>query len=1026
MARSRILTALILALVALAWPVTAHAEPISAAIASGIAAATGLSATGAGVTLAASIITGVLGTALTSAISFGISAIVGKPKGGGAGGWADRATAMQTVSKSAIETRKIVIGRVRTSGSLALLRASGGKGNAWLYIIMVLADHLCEEIEEIYLDEKAIEATLFSITLNGVDYYWTTSSDFKASGIDGHSAGNELVRVSHRLGSDDQVAEPFLVDDRYKTPNNRAIEKIGWTEDHRLRGVCNIFLELLFSEDKFRNGTPNITALFKGAADMYDPRDGSTGYSNNWALGVRYYLKRILADAGLDESYINDESVIAAANISDEDVNLKDGGTQKRYTIDGVIDTAQPIPEVLEQLGTCGNGAIIWTQGQWHVFAGAYDTPSHTVNQDWYGDGDTEVIPRPSRDEAFNAIKGVYMDGDGDNPTWQPVDFPEITNATFEEQDGGQRIYNDVEFPFVINSERAQRLATSILKRHRQSITVKRRLNYRGLAIRPWDTIELTDEEFGWTNKVFRVMEWEFVPGEGVDVTLREESSDNYDWDPNDAIDVDNAPDSNFDIENVPEPGAVTITESLYNSTEGSGVKVKVDIEWTEPDDNAYLISDYLVGFKLTTDSEYTVQEPVRGSRITLYDVSPGTYNFRVIARNALGVKSDPVVKTKEIIGLTALPAQLTGLALTAINNQAHLRWDQSSDLDVLVGGSIRVKHTSLTSGGSWETATQIVDDLSGISTAAVVPLLDGTYFLKAVDSVGNESQDAATIQSTIVNLLNLNVIKTVQQDSAFAGAKTNMIVDDSTGWLKLDSAEDWDDILPGTNIDDWPGQIDSGFGTGLASQGIYVFDDGGNDYIDLGAIYKTRIMIDVDALIVSNATAWDDLYPGTNIDDWPGLIDGDEITQTTAYYELRYTDDDPSGSPTWSDWETFVIGDYEHRAYQIRVRVENGLASNNIFIKTLSAKFDTPDRQEVFEDTTVSIAPAAATPITYSTPFYSKPELQHVIQSAEEGDTVQYTHTTSGGKYTGATVRVLNAASHSSSRTLDIYVKGY
>lgn len=1026
---ARFIKGLFLAATLALVPLTAYAEPISATIGALIigGGAIGPTAAGAAIYGALSAIAGILATsALSAALAFGVSAISGKGKTRGAGGWAERATSLQTVSRSAIETRKIIIGNIRVSGSLALIEPSGLPGqNAYLHMILLLASHPCNDITEVYLDEKAINPNPY-LVVDGVQYYQSSSSAFKASGKDGTSKGADLVICSFRLGSETQTAEPWLLRSANMFPaSRRRVDRVGWKSTDRLRGITYLYLELLFSEDRFKSGTPNVQALVEGASDMWDPRDQTFKYSNNWALAVRYYLKKI----GIPDSAINDDSVIAAANISDENVNLKNGGTQKRYTVDGVIDLGQQQKEVLDQLAVCGAGAIIYSQGQYHVFAGAYDAPSHDITADWII-GQVDVIPRPPRSEIFNGVKGVYTDGEKE--TWQPVDFPPISNATYIAQDGGVEIFKDVEYPYVTNSERAQRLAYIQLARHRASLTLTMPLDWRGLNIRVWDTVTVTLSELGLSSAVFRVIDWKFNPAEGVTVTLRQEAANLYDWDENDAIEPNDPGDGNA-VGDVPEPGNFVATERTYTSTDGSGVKVAVDLSWTPAGQNedditvgSPMVKNYMIGYKLAADTDYTNIAPVSGTSVTLFDFAPGVYDFRIFAVTNTGATSEEVVKRVEVYGLTAKPAALTGFALTAINNQAHLRWDQSTDVDVLVGGSIRVKYSPLFSGAQWETATQIAEDLSGISTAAVVPLLDGTYLLKAVDSTGNEGETAATITSNIVNLLNLNVVKTLTQNPAFLGTKTNMVLEAETGWLKLDSANVWDSLNSGVNIDDWVGNIDSGAGDGISATGEYLFYDSatGLTYVDLGSIYRCRIAISGETLVVSDATAWDDLYPGVDIDSWPGFIDGEDITQTVARYYIRHTDDNPGGSPTWSEWEEFVIGDYEHRGYQFKVVVTNGLESNNLYIKTLEAVIDMPDRLETFEDQSIPLTGGAT--ITYDKPFFSKPEVAGVIQSAQQGDTLKYTHNTSGGKYVSVLVQVLYTSGSPTTRSCDIYVKGY
>ncbi|MCP6756604.1 hypothetical protein NL533_33770, partial [Klebsiella pneumoniae] len=84
-------------------------------------------------------------------------------------------------------------------------------------------------------------------------------------------------------------------------------------------------------------GIPNVSAVVNGKK-VYDPRDGTTEWSNNAALCIRDYLTSSYGfNCSSDE--INDTYFSSAANHCDESVTLTTGGSQNRFTCDGVVDT---------------------------------------------------------------------------------------------------------------------------------------------------------------------------------------------------------------------------------------------------------------------------------------------------------------------------------------------------------------------------------------------------------------------------------------------------------------------------------------------------------------------------------------------------------------------------------------------------------------------------------------------------------------------------------------------------------------
>jgi hypothetical protein len=962
----------------------AQAEPITAILlAIGFSAATASAITGA-------LITAVVG----SIISFGISALAGamsKPKmpKNTAGAFGEIAGQRLNISRNSVESRKVIYGRVRTSGPMVFVTTTdrGSAKNSYLHLVIALAGHECEEIEQIYIDEDAV-------TLDGDNY--VVESQYRDS-------GNGVIRVKKYLGTTTQVADPDLVS-----------EVTEWTENHRLLGVTYIYCRLKYDRDNFPNGVPQISAIVKGKK-VYDPRDLSTAYSTNPALCVLDYLTN--SEYGLDadlSTEIDTATFIASANNCDEDVTLADSTTQKRYTCNGVVDTASKPIDILKDLSTSMAGVIPYVQGKFRCFSGYYTAPSISIDESWLA-GDIEVQAKKPRNELFNAVKGVYVAPD---KGWQPTDFPMVTNSTYETQDGGVRIIRDLELPFTTNSVEAQRIAKILLEQGRQGIIVKMPCNFKALQLSIMDTVSVSIDQLGWASKVFRVVQWELNIEGGFTLTLQEEASASYDWSSGEQLTIDPAPDTNLpDLFTVQAPGNPVITEELYSTTDGSGLKTKAVITWAESP-HSY-VDRYIVQYKLATDSAYTpggfVDAPL--TTLTLDDLEPALYDFQVKAINVRGVSSEFATTRKEIKGLTDPPSDVTGFTLNVVSGMAHVQWDPHPDLDVKVGGGFVLKWSSKTSGATWSHGVDIGPELSGADTKAVVELLAGTYMIKALDSGGRESVNASTIVSTVANLASLNAIATGDQHPTFPGTKTNMFVDADDDTLKLDGGGLFDDLSG--NFDDAVGLFDSGGGLGFADSASYQFYNVGDsvDYWDLGDIYTARVSIDIDALIYDASELFDSA--DGNFDDRTGLFDGDDVNGMAVEFFIRTTDDDPSGTPTWSDWRKFLVGDYTARAFQFKMEIANEEISNNIEISSLSVSIDAPDRTEAFLSQAIA---SGGTTITYDKPFYGQPSFTYTLNG--EG-TPTWTHVTSGGKYTGVTVQVLNSGS-GVGRTMNVYATGY
>lgn len=758
--------------------------------------------------------------------------------------------------------------------------------NGYLHLVVALAGHECESIEEVYLNDEAVG----TLDANGL----ATTGRFSG-----------LVRIKKHLGSTSQAADPDLVQ-----------EVSQWTTAHRLRGVCYVYVRLEWDQDAFPNGMPNVKALVKGNK-VYDPRTSTTAYSDNWALCVRDYLT---TDYGLKAALdVNDASVIAAANICDESVSVP-SGTQYRYTCNGSFKLDQKPSEIMEGLVSAASGACVWTQGEYKVYAGAYTSPAMTITEDMLR-GPIKVRPRISRKSLFNAVKGTFADPEKD---YQQTDFPPVTNSTYETQDGGERIYRDITLDYTNDSYAAQRIAKIALERSRQGITVEMPCNYSAFKLAIWDTVQVTIHRLGWSNKVFRVVDWTHPPDGGVDLVLQEEASAVYDWNSGNATTIDPAPDTNLPSAfTVQQPGAPEVREELYATVDGSGVKVKAIVEWSSAKDA--FVRRYQLEYKPNISQTWTAIQDIDGNRYEILDINPGRYDFRVKAINSLGVSSEYSTSFKELYGLLEPPTEPQNLTIASIGGLALLRWTPTTELDVKIGGKYVFRHSNAQTGASWTAAVSIGEALDGGQSFALLPLKPGTYLVKTVDSGGRYSTSAASVSTTGATSLNYSNVSTVTESTTFPGTHDGTVA--TGGVLKLDSAGDIDSWSDVDSVSDWDSE------GGINLTGTYTFSAG----IDMTTVKRVRVISTIGATVTNAKDQIDDR--GNNIDVWEDF-DGDSAGDTVdAQVWVRFTDSDPSSSPepSWSEWQRLDVSEFNTRAFQFQCRLSSNDPAYNIEIDTLT-----------------------------------------------------------------------------------------
>lgn len=814
------------------------------------------------------------------------------------------------------------------------------------------------------------------------------------------TAYSSYIKVKKHLGTPDQAADSDLV-----------AQVPGWTANHRLRGIAYVYVRLQWNQDIFIHGIPTINAVLKGKK-CYDPRTATTAWTANAALCVRDYLTSSYG-FNVPAARINDAHFIAAANTADEDVPMVSGATQKRYTCNGVIDT-QYIPlDNLQQLVSSLAGAVVYVQGKFRLHAAAYDAPEASFNIDSSPSilaGAAEIRTRPDRQDMFNAVRGVFVDPARD---YQPTDFPPVTNATYEAEDGGTRIYRDIQLPFTNSAEAAQRIAKVILEKARQGITVTFPATYAALKLAPMSVVTLTDTATGWNNKVFRVMKFGFSMTQGVTVTLQEESSASYDWNSGEATTTDPAPDT--DLPNaliVTPPGAPSVGEALYTTRNSAGVKTRATITWVASADA--FIKEYQAEYRVADYGTWLVLPRTVQNTLTIEDATAGTYDFRVKAINSFGVSSDYVYALGiTLLGLSAPPADIAGLNVSAGQDVALLNWQTSEDLDVLLGGNIVIRHTPDIVSPSWSAGLEVAR-FAGNAASGTAPLLDGTYMAKAVDSSGNWSENATLVKTNLASLIVMNEVATFHYGTDFDGAKVFMSVVD--GKLQLASALDFSE-MPG-DMSTWP--LVSAIG-GYQVDGTYIPRLGG--LIDLGDVYPCRVTATLDAVAFDFS---DRVSARTNnISEWPSFVGG-VVNDITAQVFIRATNDDPlNPSAEWTEDAAFVSGNFTARAFQHYLYVtHNGFQgadspTTNLAVTDVTITVDMPDRVESASGVPV---PAAGATITFASAFKAVPHVGVTALDMATGDYWVITNQTE----TSFDIRFFNAAGTGIARTMNWAAHGH
>lgn len=444
-------------------------------------------------------------------------------------------------------------------------------------------------------------------------------------------------------------------------------------------------------------------------------------------------------------------------------------------------------------------------------------------------------------------------------------------------------------------------------------------------------------------------------------------------------------------------PLNLQVTESLYLSGI-SVVSTKAIVSWeTVTASNSYTLEYYSENVNPITISGIT------SNTIEIAPIQEGTYTFSVFAVNALGRRSQSATLEYTVAGKTTPPDDVGNFQLVALSGYAHLTWTPSDDLDVLVGGWMRVRFTPDLVNPEWSSSQDIGQQISGNATTTQLPLLTGSYLAKWVDSSGNESTNEAIISSNAASLLTLNILETLIESPSFAGTRTNAVVIDNMMRIALDKTVD--DFVLVDDIGDWDGE------GSVVPSGTYLFGQA----LDLGSVQTSRLVSDIEALGVDSLNT---------VDSWVEVdsqasFDGALISDVGIDLFARTTNDNPAITPTWSAWQPFFVGDWTARAFQFKAELFSQNINYNINVSKLAVIVDMPDRDEYGEDITSG---TSAYTVTYATPFKITPALGITAQNMGTGDYYTITNKTRFG----FDINFYNASAVQVNRTFDYHAKGY
>lgn len=811
-----------------------------------------------------------------------------------------------------------------------------------------------------------------------------------------YSGFNSFANVRWHLGSPGQAADGAL------------IQQLGgaWTEAHRAAGVAYLICSFAYNDTAFPSGIPNVTVLVRGAK-IYDPRSGTTQFTENPALMMRHVMLHPQFGKRTSMTADEDARIIAAANACDTGISYTGADFVSMFRASSVFPFGATPRDVLDDLSQAMGGEWAYAAGEYFVRAGVYQLPvMHLTDADLAvvqrgNDGSVSqnamtISPHRVRNDKVNTV-AIRIWDQAANYVQTPI-TPFRADALVAED--GAELSQEVTMPAVFYAGQAYHIAGIMLRDSRDPLTATLPFKMRAYPLELFDGITLTLDRYGWTNKEFRILSRTFLPDGRVQLTLKETSAAIF------SFGAPFVPGGYAPNTGLPRPWDIdppTITQissgedELIVQNDGT-VLNGVRVVWTPvADQSIFNGGEIELQYRVLPDGLYrSILVPGDSTETTFTGVDDlALILIRLRSRSSLAVSDWSVEEMHRVIGKTDPPPNIENLSISG----SVLTWNLPRRVPDLGGYVFRFHYGN---NLDWNSAAALHSGLITESPYDLVTRPGGvvTIMGKAQDTSGNQSQAAAVI---VMNLGDPPIANVIEQWDF-----------DALGWpYQAGEQSGW--------------TLVGGKPTATALDSLYGTDDqsfyGGDTepFYDLSAygqmVYVTEA-INVNAALAGSIMTLVAQIEGTDLHiDYrlagPGSFYGPD---NQSFYG---PDADPmyEGPGDWKPWPGQLIA--ENNAYQFRVTIGAGVDRG--ILQELVLTIDAPDLEEQIADLPIA---AGGTLIPYTKSFTLIKTIQATLQANGSGAVTVETTKTSP---LAPSVKAFNAAHTAiSGATADITLKGY
>jgi len=428
--------------------------------------------------------------------------------------------------------------------------------------------------------------------------------------------------------SDSEIAEDQRWNQGIYTANGQsasmtntafAIMKVKYNDDAGTRGLVGLTFQLQNSLTK--------------------PGDVLLDYLRNSRYGCAIPLNRIDTDS-LDALNAYSDDLITYTDVNG------DPATQTRYRIDGPINTGYDCLTNLQQLVDSCDSWLQYSEitGKWRVVINQAYTDYTTFEELFVVDdnnliGGIEVNPT-DLNNTYNEMEVQYPNKYiRDQTDFQLLSLWDVDPTLLSPNEPPNKL--TIQLPQVNNAVQAKYLGVRRLYQSREELVINFATDYSGITVEAGDVIRVTNSQYGWEDKLFRVSnvaEEKYADGSlGARLTAFEYSDTVYTDNPvQDYIPASNSGLSDPNI--IGTPDCPTVTVDL------TGTVAKMTVTGIVPSVGQVLYMDFNYG-NSNNSASHQLYSSVNSANAQPYaantavtidvtDLAQGNYYWSVTAKN--------------------------------------------------------------------------------------------------------------------------------------------------------------------------------------------------------------------------------------------------------------------------------------------------------------------------------------------------------------------------------------------------------